>query len=194
MHPVLRPWWAKLLVGLLVLVAVLALVVAFFPWDMLRGPVNRYVSNKTGRHFEITRKLDVKLGRTTRILADGIEFANPDWAKDPFLVKAQSGEIDVRLLPLLHRRIELPMVKLSKPQLGLQMEADGRRTWALGKNTGDRANVPDIGALVVDEGSVHFIATEHGADIHADFAVEGPLALPPPHRAASAASDATPQQ
>ena len=63
----------------------------FFPWDWLRGPLNRYVSDKTGRHFEITRKLDVKLGRTTRILADGIEFANPEWASDPHLVKAEGG-------------------------------------------------------------------------------------------------------
>jgi len=190
-----RPWWAKLLVGLVALLVLLALVVALFPWDVLRGPVNRYVSDKTGRHFEITRKLDVKLGRTTRILMDGIEFANPDWAQDPYLVKAEGGEIDVRLWPLLfQRRIELPMVKLSKPQLGLQMEPDGRRTWALGKNTGDPANVPDIGALVVDEGTVHFIATEHGADMHADFAVEGPLSLPPARAPASAASGATPQQ
>ena len=190
----LKPWWAKLLAGLVALIALLAVVIAFFPWDVLRGPVNRYVTNKTGRHFEITRKLDVKLGRTTRILLDGIEFANPDWAKDPYFVRAQGAEIDLRLLPLFHRRIEMPMVKLSKPELGLQIEADGRRSWALGKNTGDPANVPDIGALVIDEGSVHFIDTQHGADIQTSFAVEGPLSLPPARRAASAASDATPAQ
>src|SRR5213075_1657316 len=103
-----RPVWVKVLLGMVILLALLALLVAFFPWDTLRGPVNRYVSEKTGRHFEITRKLDVKLGRTTRVLIDGIEFANPDWAKDPYLVKADGGEIQVRLWPLLRRRIELP--------------------------------------------------------------------------------------
>ncbi|HWP10465.1 MAG TPA: AsmA family protein [Ramlibacter sp.] len=172
--PQIRPPWVKALAGALALAAVLALLAIFFPWDLLRGPLNRYVSDMTGRHFEITRKLDVKLGPTTRILADGIEFANPEWAADPHLVKAESAEIRIELLPLLERRIELPLVELRKPQLGLQVEADGRRSWALGRDTADPRNIPNIGALVVDHGSVHFIAAHHGADIHTDFAIQGP--------------------
>ncbi|MGZ5269517.1 MAG: AsmA family protein [Ramlibacter sp.] len=166
------PWWAKLLIGLAALAVALVLLVALFPWDTLRGPVNRYVSNKTGRHFEITRRLDVKVGRTTRVLMDGIEFGNPDWAQDRELVKADAAEIDVRLLPLLlHRQLVLPLVKLTRPQLGLQMEPDGRRTWALSSDTKDHRSVPQIGAFVVDQGTAHFIAREHGADVRAEFAI-----------------------
>src|SRR3954447_7339516 len=113
-----HPLWVKVLAGLALLVVVLVLVAVFFPWDTLRGPLNRYVSEKTGRHFEITRKLDVKLGRTTRIFADGIEFANPEWAKDPYLVRAERAEVHIALLPLLRRQVVLPRVELSKPQLG----------------------------------------------------------------------------
>jgi hypothetical protein len=164
---------AKVLAVLAAIIVLIALVLVFFPWDQLRGPVNRYLSERTGRHFAITRKLDVKLGRTTRILAEGIEFANPDWAKDPFLVRAESGEIDIRLWPLIaHRQFVLPRVALHKPQLGLQMEADGRRSWALGHDTGNKRNVPDIGALEVDEGTMHFIDAAHDADIHTDFAID----------------------
>ncbi|WP_298933860.1 AsmA family protein [uncultured Ramlibacter sp.] len=167
------PARVKWLAGLAALLAALVLVLVFFPWDLLRGPLNRYVSERTGRHFEITRKLDVQLGRTVRIVADGIEFANPDWARDPYLVKAEGAQIDLRLWPLLRGRIELPLVQLREPQLGLQVEADGRRSWALGRDTSDPANLPEIGALVVDRGSLHFVAPEHGADIRADFAIEG---------------------
>lgn len=178
-----HPLWLKVLAGVLLVLVLLALLVAFFPWDWLRGPLNRYVSDKTGRHFEITRRLDVKLGRTTRILADGIEFANPDWARDPQLVKAEGAEIQIELLPLLKRRIVLPLVELRQPQLGLQIEPDGRRTWALGGDSKGAHNVPEIGALVVDQGMMHFIATQHGADIHTEFAINGPLK--PPAAAAS---------
>ena len=164
--------WAKVLAGMLVVAALLVLLVVFFPWDWLREPLNRYVSDKAGRHFEITRKLDVKVGRTTRILADGIEIANPEWASDPQLLKAEGAEIQIELLPLLDRRIELPLVELRKPELGLQVEADGRRSWALGRDTADPHNIPQIGALVVDRGTMHFIAMHHGADIHTDFAIE----------------------
>ena len=165
-----RAWWLKLLVALGVLLLALVLLAVFFPWDTLRGPVNRYVSKKTGRHFEITRHLDVKLGRNTRVLMDGIEIANPDWAQDRDLVKAEAAEVDVHLFALLlHRRIELPYVKLTKPQLGLQIEPDGRRTWALGSDTKDPTNVPQIGAVVVDQGTAHYIDSDHGADVHAEF-------------------------
>jgi uncharacterized protein involved in outer membrane biogenesis len=167
-----HPLWVKLLAGAGVLLAALVLLLVFFPWDVLRGPLNRYVSERTGRHFEITRRLDVKLGRNTRILADGIVFANPQWAKDPQLLQADAAEIDIRLLPLLRGRIDLPLVKLTKPQLGLQIEPDGRRSWALGRDTKDKSTVPEIGALVVDQGSVHFLASAHGADIHTEFAFD----------------------
>lgn len=168
-----RPLWIKVLAGLAAVAVALLLLVVFFPWDQLRGPVNRYVSERTGRPFAITRRLDVKLGRTTRIIADGIEIANPEWAADPYLVRAESGEIDIRLWPLIaHRRLVLPRVELRKPQLALQMESDGRRSWALGRDTGDRRSVPDIGALVVDQGSMHFIDAAHEADIRTDFAID----------------------
>ena len=190
-----HPLWLKLLAGLILLIALLVLAIAFFPWDLLRGPLNRYVSDKTGRHFEITRHLDVKVGRTTRILADGIEFANPEWARDPQLVKADSAEIDVELLPLLKRRIELPRIVLRRPQLALQIEPDGRRSWSLGRDTKDPGNLPDIGELVVDQGTLHFIAPAHGADIHIDFAVDAPLQLTPTAAApASAAGGTSPAQ
>jgi AsmA family protein len=187
--------WVKVLAAIVALVVIVALVIVFFPWDVLRGPVNRYVSERTGRHFEITRKLDVKLGRTARILADGIEIANPEWAKDPYLVRAESGEIDVRLAPLLfHRQLVLPLIALRKPQLGLQVEADGRRSWAFGRDTGDRRNIPEIGAFVVDEGSIHFIATKHEADIHTDFAIDGPLTLNLPRERQAGRAASSPAQ
>lgn len=186
-----RRWWVKVLAGLVAALVLLALLVVFFPWDVLRGPLNRYVTDRTGRHFEITRRLDVKLGRTTRVLADGIEFANPDWARDPMLVRAEGAEIHIELLPLLERRIVMPMVRFREPQLALQIEPDGRRSWALGRDTSDPGNLPEIGALVVDRGSMHFVASKHGADIRTDFTIDGPLALAPP--AASAAAGSVPE-
>jgi hypothetical protein len=168
-----RPLWLKILAVFAAVVVALVLLAVFFPWDTLRGPVNRYVSEHTGRHFAITRKLDVKLGRTTRIIADGIEFANPEWAKDRYFVKAEGGEIDIRLWPLIaHRQFVLPRVELHKPQIGLQAEPDGRRSWALGRDTGDKRNVPDVGALVVDQGTLHYVAAEHQADILTEFAID----------------------
>ncbi|CAN7601595.1 AsmA family protein [Variovorax sp. LjRoot175] len=172
-HTPRRSIWIKLGAVLLGLFVALLLVLAFFPWDALREPINRYVSDKTGRKFEITRRLDVDLGwRGATVKLDGIEFANPSWARDPYLVRAQSAELDLRLWPLLARKVVIPRLALVSPLLGLQMEEDGRRTWALGKDTSDEATVPTIGLLQIDGGGLDFLAEHWGVDLHADFSFD----------------------
>ena len=166
-------WWRTALLVLGVLILTLVLVVLFFPWDWLRGPVNRYVSERTGRTFEITRRLDVKLGRTVTVLADGVEFANPPWARDPYLVKAEAAEFDILLWPLLRGQVILPRVSLKRPLLGLQIMPDGRRTWALGKDTSDTSTVPAIDQLLVDQGVLNYLAQAQGADIQTEFGIAG---------------------
>jgi len=165
-------WLKRIGAVLAFLVLAIVLFVLFFQWDWLREPLNRYVSDKTGRHFAITRHLDVRLGRTATVVADGIEFANPEWAKDPYLVKAEKAEIGIRLWPLLSQKIVLPSIVLQKPEIGLQMEPDGRRTWAFGKDTSDTSTTPDIGHLLVDQGKLHFLASDKGADITVAFGID----------------------
>ncbi|WP_188707648.1 AsmA family protein [Polaromonas eurypsychrophila] len=165
--------WARIAVVGAVLLFALVLLAVFFPWDWLRGPLNRYVSEQSGRKFEITRKLDVKLGLTTRVFADGIEFANPDWARDPYLVKAESAEFEIKLWPLLRGQVALPLISLQQPVFGLQIQPDGRRTWALGRDTADAGTVPVIDALVVDRGTLNYLAEAQGADIKTEFAIAG---------------------
>jgi len=162
---VFRRW----LIGSAGLLIALILVVLFFPWDMLRGPINRYVSGELGRRFEITERLSVNPGITTTVRADGLEFANPEWASEPYLVKAKAAEFDIKLLPLLFGKVDLPRIALFEPQIGLQLEPDGRRTWALSRDTSDASATPRIGALTVDRGTLKYRASSEGADITALF-------------------------
>ena len=162
----------RFLVGLAGLMLVLVLVVFFFPWDLLRGPINRYVSAELGRRFEITERLTVKLGRTTTVRTDGIEFANPEWASEPFLVKAKAAEFDIKLFPLLMGKIDLPQITLFEPQIGLQIEPDGRRTWALSRDTSDASATPKIGKLTIDRGTLKYRASEQGADMTVLFMLD----------------------
>ena len=173
-RPLRRPLWQKLTAAFLVLIVALVLVVVFFPWDVLREPINRYVSEKTGRKFEITRRLDVDLGlRTATVRFDGIEFANPAWARDPYLVKAERAEFDIRLWPLIGGKVILPRLVLASPLVGLQMEQDGRRTWALGNASSAPSagggQTPTIGLVQVDGGAIDFLAPHLGVDLHVDI-------------------------
>ena len=87
----------RLMLGAATVILITLWVVFFFPWDMLRSPINRYVSEQLGRRFEITQRLSVDVGRTTTVRLDGLEFSNPDWASEPYLIKAKAAEFDIRL-------------------------------------------------------------------------------------------------
>ena len=158
--------------GLGLAIVLLVLGIYFFPWDTLREPVNRYVSSQLGRRFEITRHLSVHLGRTTTVRAEEVEIANPEWAKDPFLLKATAAEFDIEFWPLLFGKLVLPRVSLTEPEIGLQIEPDGRRTWALSRDTSKSGAVPQIGALLVDGGRVNYRAQAQRADIHVEFSLD----------------------
>ena len=161
--------WRTLLV--LSLFAVLGLGILYFPWDSLRGPVNRYVSEQLGRQFEITQRLSVSLGLTTTVRAEGLVLANPEWADEPFLIKAKAAEFDIKLWPLLLGRVDLPRVALFDPQIGLQIEPDGRRSWALSRDTTDTNATPNIGTVTVDRGTLKYRASQQGADVKALFSL-----------------------
>lgn len=185
-HPLLlstifRRWLA----GLATLLVMLVLLVYFFPWDMLRGPINRYVSEQLGRRFEITQHLSVHVGRTTTVRAQGVEIANPEWAHDPYLLKATAAEFDINLLALLFGKVVLPRIALTEPKAGLEIEPDGRRTWALSRDTSDTSAVPEIGAVVVDKGNVNYRARGQGADLVVEFSLapESGNALPLSYKA-----------
>ena len=165
-----RVVWLRLGAAVLVLLGALIVALLLFPWNVLREPVNRYVSEKTGRQFEITRQLDVRWGlRGATVLLDGIAFANPAWAREPYLLRAERAEADIRLWPLLAGKVVMPRLVLVSPTLGLQLEEDGRRTWALGKDTADSGTVPTIGLVQIDSGALSFLATHLGVDLHAEF-------------------------
>ena len=166
----LRRW----LLGIVSFLLVLVLVLLFFPWDKLRGPVNRYVTDQLGRRFEITDRLSVSLGRTTTVRLDGVELANPDWASEPFLLKAKAAEFDIKLFSLFSGKVDLPRIALFEPQIGLQIEPDGRRTWALSRDTSDTSATPKIGELKVDRGVLKYRAADKGADMSVLFTLDEP--------------------
>ena len=166
------PAFRKIAAGVIVITLLVVGVVFFFPWDILREPVNRYVSEQLGRRFEITQRLSVSLGRTNTVRLDGVEFANPDWASEPYLIKAKAVEFDIKFWPLITGRVVLPRLALFEPVIALQMQADGRKSWALARDTTSSRSTPDIGAMTVDKGTLKYRAAQYGADVTARFVLE----------------------
>ncbi|MDX3933400.1 MAG: AsmA family protein [Stenotrophomonas sp.] len=146
--------WLAVLVFLL---AAILLLIALWDWNWFKGPVERVVQAKTGRALQIGN-LDVDLGRVTTIRADSITFANADWAKQPKMASADRVEIDVRVWPLLRGSVQLPEIRLTRPDALLQTapKADQAGNWDfMGESSGGEPL--QLRRLHIDDGRLQFL-------------------------------------
>ena len=154
--------WLAILVFLF---ALILLIIALWDWNWFKGPVERAVQAKTGREFHIGGNLDVDLGRTLTVRADGLTFANAEWSKTPRMASADRAEIDLRAWPLLRGQIRIPEIRLTRPDLLLETAPgkDQPGNWDfLGPSDGDP---PVLQRMLVEDGRLKFLDAAGKTDI-----------------------------
>ena len=141
---------------------VLVIVVLFFPWNLLRGPIASYFGHQLGRPVVIAGDLNVKLGWTPRIQVDDISIGNAAWSKDPQMVHVQRMNLRVELLSLLTGVPVVPAVELVEPQVLLEKNSDGAANWLFGDGS-----APDVhlGTIDVERGIVRYRNPALRADV-----------------------------
>jgi len=90
------------------------------------------VREATGR--ELTIAGPVSLGFLPRIAvsAEQVSFSNAAWAKKPQMASLEKVALEISLLPLLSRRIEVSSIQLSGLVLHLETNAKGEGNWLMG--------------------------------------------------------------
>lgn len=162
-----HPWRTVAVVvalGLLVLVLL-------WDWNWFKGPVERIVSARTGRTFDIGGDLDVDLGRTSVIRADRVALGNVDWSDSPEMATTDRLELHVRVLPLLVGRIHLAELRLRKPDILLEAGEDGGN-WRFDGMDGGEGDGPRIDLLHVDSGRLRYIDVAERTDVDLGIASE----------------------
>lgn len=130
MNPTLRRTlrWTGLTVAGLVVVVVL--VLAFMDWNLLKHPIERMASAKSGRTVTIAGDLKVHIWSwTPTITLNGLTVGNPPWEAKRPMARIERLEIHLKLLPLLKGDVILPRVALLKPDIYLHQEKSGRANW-----------------------------------------------------------------
>lgn len=149
----LAPWlWA----GLALLVA---LAVILFDWNMLRGPIGRYASERTGRTVVLAGDLKVHpFSLTPSARVEDLRISQPRWAGRGDMAQVGALEVSVRLLPLLRGDVVLPRLALYRPRLVLARDARGRANWtfAPAQAGAQPARLPPIQSFVIQDGSLSY--------------------------------------
>ncbi len=167
--------------ALAILVALIALFLALFDWNMLRPYINRKVSDTTGRDFAIEGNLDVKFHRgldseqgwrryvpRPYVSAEKIHMSNPDWSTvGPQMAVADRVEVAFHILPLLAKDFVVTDLRLNAPDIAVQRRKDGSNSWTFKDNGPSEWDV-DIQRLAFGSGKVRYVDEPIGLDLRAD--------------------------
>jgi AsmA protein len=154
---------------------VLALFI-MFGLNTLRGPIERAVEGATGRELRIEGDLRAVWDwKYPRFRAEGITFANPDWAAEEYMFAAESVEASVSLLPLLRGRVVIPDLHLAQPELNLEQDAGGRKNWILDREQKEAKEESRlfIQRLTLDEGVVRYVDGGREIAVQAELSSDG---------------------
>jgi uncharacterized protein involved in outer membrane biogenesis len=146
-------------------VAIVALLVLFFPWNLMRGPLASYASHRLQRTVAIGH-LAVDLGRRIAVRLDDVSIANAEWSDVQPMAKIRSAELSFTLGGLLHGIPDA--ARVSGADVLLEKNPAGEANWRFdGRDTGDEA--PPIGAIAVDDGRLRYRDPELKADVTVDL-------------------------
>ncbi len=150
------PRWMKWTGGTVaVLVAAIALFLAWFDWNMLRGPIARYASERTGRAVRIDGNLRVRLLTwTPTATVEGLKVGNPAWAPRGDMAQIESATASVDLIPLLHGDVQLPLLAVRRPNVALFRDQTGRANWNLDRKSAKPFKLPPIRNFIIEDGKL----------------------------------------
>jgi len=142
-------FWRRLLVGLVLLALLLLLLLAAFPWGVLRDRVATRLAERFGADVSIGRIERVEpLSFSPTLVVRDLRIAQPHWAGQGDLVRLHRLDLRFRVLPLLRGRFDLTALAIDGGRVALVRARDGTRNWAPDKR-GKGGSASDITTLAV---------------------------------------------
>ena len=143
--------------AMLAIVLLCALVITVVGWNWLRGPLEHFALQKTGRVLASQGDLTVKFGwPVIRLQVPRLSFANPSWAQHPQMLTAQGIEVGLDIPQLLHRKLVFPEVHLAQADVSLERSRENRKSWLLDLGQTDEDARIDLGQVSIGRGSLGF--------------------------------------
>jgi len=160
----------KLLKRLLIAIAVLVVLVIaavivvplVIPTDTYTSKLIAAVKSSTGRDLRIDGKVSFTLFPTLGLEANQVSFANPPGAASKDMATLGKLQVALKVLPLLHKDVEIKRLVLVDPVIDLEIDKQGHPNWQFSQAPAQPgpANQPEKPASVGGAGSL--------SDLHLD--------------------------
>jgi AsmA protein len=145
-----RRWLRWTLIGLAVVVVLpvggLAVFLATFDAEAQKPRIKAAVEQATGRALTLSGPIGVKFSLTPTLTVDGVALANMPGGSQPEMLSMRRAEVELALLPLLSRRVEVRRLVLVAPDILLETDKAGQPNWAFAPAGAASAEAPSPAA------------------------------------------------
>jgi uncharacterized protein involved in outer membrane biogenesis len=144
---------------LAVLVVAVVLVVVFFQWSWLRGPLQSRLSATTGKTVTITGPITGTKSWVPRIAFSQVKIEAPNFKAAPNVATIDKVAVSIDLRQLLHGKIDFPEIDIDQPVLDLVRDPNGTANWDIAsdsKGPSSRGDMPIIGLLKIENGKIAY--------------------------------------
>jgi len=125
-------WKWIVTIGVLViacLIATVYVVLNTYDYNKLKPLVARMVEEATGRKLSLSGEVNLEIGLMPTLVVTNIALANASWGSQPQMIEIEKLQAQVRLLPLLHKDVEVNQIGLFGVKVLLETEANGQDNW-----------------------------------------------------------------
>lgn len=122
----------KIVGSIVAFVIVLLLVAPFFiPADTYKTLLTAQVKKMTGRTLTIAGDASLSLFPSVALDVENVSLSNPQGFADKELTKIGKLSVNLALMPLLDKRIEMRGATLENAVIALEERADGTKSWEM---------------------------------------------------------------
>ena len=135
---------ALIAVAALVVIVVGGAVIAIASFDpnSLKPRIATAVKQATGRDLAINGAIGLKWSLRPTIALHDVTLSNPPGFSRPNMATLQELDLQLALLPLLHKSVQIDRLALVQPDIRLETDAKGRNNWQFTPETQAPAATP----------------------------------------------------
>src|SRR5579863_10204848 len=145
------PLWAKILVGLFVVLLLIVLALPYFlNVDRYRDTISDAIAKQTGRKVTLG-PIHARLFPGAGVTVTELHIGNPSGFPTGDLVGADEIRVNVALAPLLHGEIHVNSVDLVRPKLIILTDSSGKNNYTFAASDAPAPKSGDSSSITLDQ-------------------------------------------
>ncbi len=107
---------------------------AVIPADFIREHIARIIKEETGRTLSVRGKSTFSILPYPGVRMHEVALSNPPGMSGEPLLRMESLDVQLKLMPLFEQKIEIKRITLKQPKVALRVDGQGKENWKFAKS------------------------------------------------------------